>query len=265
MKKKILTLIMASLLVTNISITTQAGQWKQDTIGWYYEENGSYPTNQWKEIDGKQYYFDSNGYMLYDTTTPDGYKVGSDGAWIQAATAPTEYQKQVMEQAVSPLINSFDYYSNGKSELKTVNLTNAQMVGLLGSHINRAFWNGETLLFTGAVEENYQYWYDKASTIKRGGDLYGRTIDESSVLNDNFIITKGDRISVIGADGDSITYPHIDSYKVDGNQLIVTFYYTIEYNVAELNTAGTATAVFAANADSFFGYNLEMLSLDDIK
>ena len=32
---------------------------------------------------GKWYYFDRWCYMLHDTTTPDGYTVGSDGAWIQ--------------------------------------------------------------------------------------------------------------------------------------------------------------------------------------
>lgn len=58
--------------------------WKQDGNGWWYQNaDGSYPVNQWKEIDGKQYYFGGDGYMLHDTTSPDGYKVGSDGAWIQ--------------------------------------------------------------------------------------------------------------------------------------------------------------------------------------
>ena len=41
--------------------------------------------NTWKEIDGKQYYFGSDGYMLSNTTTPDGYYVGADGAWIESA------------------------------------------------------------------------------------------------------------------------------------------------------------------------------------
>lgn len=58
--------------------------WKQDGNGWWYQNaDGSYPVNQWKEIDGKQYYFGGDGYMLTNTTTPDGYNVGSDGAWIQ--------------------------------------------------------------------------------------------------------------------------------------------------------------------------------------
>ena len=58
--------------------------WKQDNTGWWYQNaDGSYPANTWKEIGGKQYYFGSDGYMLENTTTPDGYQVGADGAWIQ--------------------------------------------------------------------------------------------------------------------------------------------------------------------------------------
>lgn len=58
--------------------------WKQDKNGWWYQNSdGTYPINEWKEIEGKQYYFGSDGYMLSNTKTPDGYKVGVDGACIQ--------------------------------------------------------------------------------------------------------------------------------------------------------------------------------------
>lgn len=64
----------------------QTGGWVQDSTGWWWRNaDGSYPMNTWKEIDGKQYYFGSDGYMLSNTTTPDGYYVGADGAWIQPA------------------------------------------------------------------------------------------------------------------------------------------------------------------------------------
>lgn len=64
--------------------TVATGKWVENTTGWWYDNgDGTYPVNTWKEINGKQYYFDGNGYMLHDTTTPDGYQVGSDGAWIQ--------------------------------------------------------------------------------------------------------------------------------------------------------------------------------------
>lgn len=58
-------------------------QWKQVWDNWYYfGEDGESLQNTWAEIDGKWYYFDNWSIMLHDTTTPDGYNVGSDGAWV---------------------------------------------------------------------------------------------------------------------------------------------------------------------------------------
>lgn len=75
-----------------LSFASFAGEWQQDTTGWWYsEDDGTYPVNQWQEIDGKQYYFNEKGYMLSDTTTPDGYKVGADGAWVQELTEDNKY------------------------------------------------------------------------------------------------------------------------------------------------------------------------------
>ena len=64
--------------------------WQNDANGWWYVySNGLYPTNTWKTIDGKDYYFDAAGYMASDeyikskTYDEDGnlYYVGKDGAW----------------------------------------------------------------------------------------------------------------------------------------------------------------------------------------
>lgn len=63
-------------------------QWKQVWDNWYYfDEEGISKQSTWAEIDGKWYYFDEYSIMLHDTTTPDGYYVGSDGAWVQEEAA----------------------------------------------------------------------------------------------------------------------------------------------------------------------------------
>jgi hypothetical protein len=78
--KLLLTVACASVL---FSMTSFAGEWKQDNTGWYYlNDDGSYPASAWQEIDGKQYYFNERGYSLTNTTTPDGKKVDSSGALI---------------------------------------------------------------------------------------------------------------------------------------------------------------------------------------
>ena len=59
-------------------------EWKEFEKGWcYFDEEGLTTPGDWMEIDGKWYYFDESSIMLHDTTTPDGYYVGSDGAWDQ--------------------------------------------------------------------------------------------------------------------------------------------------------------------------------------
>ena len=82
-----------------------SGAWLHDDIGgwWYCNADRSYPVNQWQYINDYWYFFNEKGYMvtgwvlwnniwyycsdsgamLTNTTTPDGYRVGADGAWIQ--------------------------------------------------------------------------------------------------------------------------------------------------------------------------------------
>ncbi|SEU08062.1 hypothetical protein SAMN05443270_2997 [Lacrimispora sphenoides] len=62
-------------------------RWVQNyKYDWYYcGEDGFLLKNTWlhDSRDGKYYYLGEDMVMLHDTTTPDGYKVGSDGAWIK--------------------------------------------------------------------------------------------------------------------------------------------------------------------------------------
>lgn len=66
-------------------------EWKQLWNNWYYfGEDGKSIQNAWAEIDEKWYYFDNWSIMLHDTVTPDGYSVGSDGAWLVDVPQKTE-------------------------------------------------------------------------------------------------------------------------------------------------------------------------------
>lgn len=107
--KKLVCMLAAFLIVTTSNFVSFAGQWQQNNIGWWWQnDDGSYPTNTWQYLDGNQdgisewYRFDINGYMqkgwqlvdgkwyymnedgamLSNTFTPDGYYVGNDGAMI---------------------------------------------------------------------------------------------------------------------------------------------------------------------------------------
>lgn len=93
--KKAIAIVIATATMASQAMPAMAAEWKQDNTGWWYQEdNGSYPTNSWKWINGKCYYFDSNGYMLANTTTPDGYTVDSTGAWTVNGVVQTQSTEQ---------------------------------------------------------------------------------------------------------------------------------------------------------------------------
>ncbi len=86
----------------NRASVANKGGWKQDETGWWYaNKDGSYTTDNWQSINGQWYFFNTMGYMatgwvnwngkqyycdlsggqmLLNTTTPDGFMVGADGA-----------------------------------------------------------------------------------------------------------------------------------------------------------------------------------------
>ena len=65
------------------SYTNINNGWFKDGANWYFFKNGVMQTGWLKEADGKWYYLSSNGKMLSNTTTPDGFKVDNNGVWIQ--------------------------------------------------------------------------------------------------------------------------------------------------------------------------------------
>ncbi|CUU45565.1 hypothetical protein [Clostridium beijerinckii] len=58
--------------------------WLNLNNNWYYlNKNGTLQTGWLQDSVGKWYYLNSDGTMMHDATTPDGYKIGSDGVWIK--------------------------------------------------------------------------------------------------------------------------------------------------------------------------------------
>lgn len=96
-------------------------EWVQEGSTWYYYDADAYPVTGWQEIDGKHYYFHENGEMAYDTWieerylgsdgamltntwTPDGYYVGEDGVWDPDYIASLDFEeiyRPIMESGQS--------------------------------------------------------------------------------------------------------------------------------------------------------------------
>lgn len=66
---------------------------------WFYAgDDTKLYQNKWlHDANGKWYYFGSDCVMLHDTTTPDGYTVGSDGAWIKDGQVVIENVETTIE------------------------------------------------------------------------------------------------------------------------------------------------------------------------
>lgn len=76
----------------NQSVVAGLGNWIQaDGNVWKFQLNtGGYLTNSWIESlteAGAFYYVDSNGNMLVNTVTPDGYSVDVNGIWRNSSSS----------------------------------------------------------------------------------------------------------------------------------------------------------------------------------
>ncbi|WP_275563881.1 hypothetical protein [Otoolea muris] len=118
MKRQLKTIVAfaaAAAMTMAVVVTASAADWRQDAKGWRVEnEDGSYLTNQWYQspASGLWYYMGADGYMLTNTTTPDGYVVNADGVWEQNAAAS--------QQSVSTLAAS-DFIISGDSDMSWYN------------------------------------------------------------------------------------------------------------------------------------------------
>lgn len=147
MKKLKLTKLIASLVVIGSVFAANPiaanAEWKEDNTGWWYEDGSSWATG-WKLIDGKWYYFNSNGYMARDTEI-DGCKLGSDGAWIQSAVLATVGNENIMEEDLDKAMKSYDsklkqqygadYLSNSNLKEGIRNLKKQQLNKLVAEKI----------------------------------------------------------------------------------------------------------------------------------
>lgn len=92
-------------VMLSATVTVEAGTWQKNRVGWWWQEdNGNYPINQWRYINGKWYSFDQKGYMRFGWYW-DGrnwYYLGS----VNDGSMKTSWQK----------VNGKWYYmySNGK-------------------------------------------------------------------------------------------------------------------------------------------------------
>ncbi|MCI8512999.1 MAG: hypothetical protein HFE83_13590 [Lachnospiraceae bacterium] len=140
MKKHILlhSLCLTAALSLAFPLLSYAGEW-QETSGKkrWQKDDGTYAANQWEWIDddndgfAKCYYFDENGNLLVNTTTPDNYTVDHWGAWhidyvaqIRRVLPPADSSQEIKMPSV---------YMNGSRE--TLHSTYPEGVNIYNTQI----------------------------------------------------------------------------------------------------------------------------------
>lgn len=92
-RRWILAMLLGVMMSLVFGMASFAAAWRNgegsDQGRWWYDyEDGTYASDGWQWIDGNNdgeaecYYFDSEGWMAANETTPDGYQVDGNGAWI---------------------------------------------------------------------------------------------------------------------------------------------------------------------------------------
>lgn len=120
MKKVGLLLTVVSISLS-IQLTAYAGWENADNGNWKYKDEATdqYYNDGWHWIDsdgdgtGECYYFDNNGLIIKNTTTPDGYIVNADGKWVQKGSIKTRfmlYDTMTEEQKNEYFLSNWSQY-----------------------------------------------------------------------------------------------------------------------------------------------------------
>ena len=136
-------LLAGTILATSLTpMTVSAASWKKNSVGWWYEEdNGSYPANQWKQINGNWYWFNKNGYMA------TGWQyIGGDWYYFQSSGAMIGQGWHVING------NWFYMYASGEM---------AADAWIGNSYVNSsgAWVQGKTKVQEGWVQSGSRWWY----------------------------------------------------------------------------------------------------------
>lgn len=85
-KRKGAVILALAMMLLLVPVMAQAGTWRQNYIGWWWQEaDGSWPSNEWKSINGNWYLFDADGYIRLSVM--DGTGMEQTGTiWAESLT-----------------------------------------------------------------------------------------------------------------------------------------------------------------------------------
>ena len=167
--------------------SAQRGQWMHDSNGWWYvDASGSYPSNEWRAIDGSYYYFNGSGYMCTNWLNYGGawYWLGGSGAmatgWQSIGGSWYFFDDSGAMATGWKQIGGTYYYFNSSGAMQTGWLnTGGAWYYLSGSGAMATGWQtigGERYHFDGSgamasgwtVVDGLYYYFDGSGAMQTG-------------------------------------------------------------------------------------------------
>ena len=232
--KRFLATTLAATMVMGTSMTSFAAGWQQNSTGWWYgtnADNSTWYSNGWQWIDGKCYYFDGNGYMLTNTTTPDGYQVDASGAWVVNGVVQTQATNTVTNTTTNT-----EYPLAGMLEQLGLNDTGVEGWTVPDHNMENNMKNGPYLPATGKYKyTNYGY-----------AGLYSFACALSGEPYHDYLFDRTDPIEVI-ANFNGVSYA--DAQQMVG--IVRDFLNSFDWKNADDMTKASKAAELVTNGKSY--------------
>ncbi|MDD6559911.1 MAG: CAP domain-containing protein [Lactimicrobium massiliense] len=260
----------SAVLSSTLTLTVM-NPWCHDSNGWWYRNNdGSYPANTWKLIDGKWYFFNASGYMTTGWQYINGnwYYMSQSGdmltGWMN--NNGNWYYLNNSGAMVSGWqeINNIWYFFNSSGAMQTgwlydngcwyyLNNSGAMQTGMQDI-------SGTTYLFAqnGAMLSGWQQYSDKWCYFDANGAMVNnRWVGDYYLDSDGYMAvntTTPDGYQV-GNDGRWVR----SSSLIEGNSYIVNtrtlkFHYPWCHEVSRINSSNRANVGNSRNDLIRFGY-----------
>ena len=139
-----------------VCITADGGHWAKDSLGWWYQcANGKeYLKNGWFTIGGRDYRFDSDGYMM------TGWLRRDDGAWVYANSEGALVGGWVLDESFG---GAYWYYLDPA--------TKVMKTGWVADGGSWYYLTGSGAMATGWVHDGGSWYYLKDSGAMHTGWL----------------------------------------------------------------------------------------------
>ena len=195
---------------------------EQDPIGIYcIKDNGLRAINEWVEIDFEgdnyleYYYFDINGYLIMNGTTPDGYMVNERGQWIQNGVVQRKHYEVYTSK---PNIKNAEERINQTKQIKKDVYNNYAGIGIVSAWIVLLFilftvvtkkTNKRNKNLTERSESNYKpsynekrnvsndttikrniWWHFRSDTDKKGEEGEDIVAENLKYIGNEFIVLR---------------------------------------------------------------------------